>query len=300
MDKILSYQIFTKVSELESFTKTADVMNLPKASISQYVAALEEQVGAQLLHRTTRQVKLTKDGEMFLQKVQDFLTYHDEIESFFSLSKMKISGKIRVDMPIGFSKGVLLPLLSDFLAKYPDVELEISSTDRYVDVIGEGFDCVVRVGNLSDSGLVARRTGELKILNCASPAYLKKYGTPKKVQDLEKHFIVEYKANFNGRDFGFEYFDKNEKTYKTLKMKHKLVVNNSEAYTQAALNGFGIIQAPDIGMGPLIKQGLLLEVLPNHSAEPMPVHILYPNKKNLPARVRVFMDWLVEVLVQYK
>lgn len=297
MDRFHSMQIFVRVAELNSFTKAAESLGMPKASVSTYVQQLESQVGTRLFHRTTRNVQLTVDGIAFYERCKDLLIEVEETESMFRDEVTGLKGRIRVDLPVAISKTAIIPRLSEFLKDHPNIELEVSSTDRRVDLIQEGFDCVVRVGTLVDSGLIARHVGELKVANCASPAYLKKYGIPKKLEDLSSHLLVHYALTLGGKPFGFEYVEGGK--YKNLKMKGVITVNSTDAYQAACLSGLGIIQAPEIGMRSLIKSGMLQEVLPKLQSEPMPVSIVYPNRRNLPKRVKVFMDWLDKVIKDY-
>ncbi len=297
MDRFYSMQIFVRVAELNSFTNAAESLGLPKASVSTYVQQLESQVGTRLFHRTTRNVQLTNDGLVFYERCKDLLMDVEEIESMFRDEGLGAKGRIRVDMPVALSRNVVIPRLPEFLKENPQVELEISSTDRRVDLIQEGFDCVVRVGSLADSGLIARSIGVMKVINCASPQYLKKYGTPKKLEDLADHLLVHYTLTLGGRPFGFEYFEDGK--YKTMKMKGTITVNSTEAYQSACLSGLGIIQAPEVGLRDLIKKQKLQEILPKIISEPMPVSIVYPNRRNLPRRVKVFMDWLDDVIKDY-
>ncbi|QDK42928.1 LysR family transcriptional regulator [Bacteriovorax stolpii] len=297
MDRFYSMQIFVRVAELNSFTKAAESLGLPKASVSTYVQQLESQVGTRLFHRTTRNVQLTNDGLAFYERCKDLLMDVEETEGMFRDEGLGVKGRIRVDMPVALSRNVVIPRLPEFLKENPQVELEISSTDRRVDLIQEGFDCVVRVGSLADSGLIARPVGEMKVINCASPQYLKKFGTPKKLEDLADHLLVHYTLTLGGKPFGFEYLEDGK--YKTMKMKGTITVNSTEAYQSACLSGLGIIQAPEVGLRDLIKKQKLQEILPKVISEPMPVSIVYPNRRNLPRRVKVFMDWLDEVIKDY-
>lgn len=297
MDRFYSMQIFVRVAELTSFTKAAESLGIPKASVSTHVQQLEFQIGTRLFHRTTRNVQLTQDGLTYYEKCKDLLIEVEEAESMFKDSKIGLSGRIRLDMPVALSKTAIIPRLPEFLAKHPKIELEISTTDRRVDLIQEGFDCVVRVGSMNDSTLIARHVSDMKVLNCASPGYLKKYGTPKKLEDLQDHLLVHYALILGAKPFGFEYQD-GEK-YKTLKMKGIITVNSTEAYQAACLSGFGIIQAPEVGLREHLKKGTLVEILPKLKSEPMPISIVYPNRRNLSKRVKVFMDWLDEVLKEH-
>lgn len=292
MDRFYSMQVFVRVAEMNSFTKAAESLGMPKASVSSYIQQLEALVGARLLHRTTRSVQLTQDGLMFYERCKDLLVDVDDIESMFQETS-NLSGRIRVDMPIRMGKDLIIPRLQEFLKKHPKIEFELSSTDRKVDLIQEGFDCVIRVGTSADSGLIARKIGEYKIINCASVDYLKKYGRPKNLEDLSKHQLVHYATVLGSKPFGFEYFD-GEK-YKTIKMNGSVTVNNSEAYNSACLAGFGIIQAPETGMREHIKNGTVEEILPKLKAEPMPVSVLYPHRRNQSRRVQAFIEWVSEI-----
>lgn len=289
MDRFYSMQVFVRVAEMNSFTKAAESLGLPKASVSSYIQQLEAQIGTRLFHRTTRQVQLTQDGSMFYERSKDLLAEMEETETMFQKST-SLSGRIRVDMPIRMGKDLIIPRLPEFVKNHPQLEIEISSTDRKVDVVQEGFDCVIRVGNLSDSGLMARKIGEYKIVNCASPEYIKKYGNPKSIQDLNSHLLVHYAPVLGSKPFGFEYLDDGK--YKNLKMKGIVTVNNSEAYQAACLSGLGIIQVPEVGVREAFKKKELIEILPKLKAEPMPVNILYPHRRNQSRRVKVFMDWV--------
>lgn len=169
MDKIHAMQLFIRVAELESFSRAADTLGLPKGSVSRQIQALESHLGARLLHRTTRRVQLTQDGMVYYERARDLLSNLEELDGMFQLDPSSISGRLRVDMPVAVAKKLVIPQLPAFLQQYPGIELELSSSDRLVDVVREGFDCVVRVGTLKDSGLIARPLGKLTQINCASP-----------------------------------------------------------------------------------------------------------------------------------
>jgi len=297
MDRLVSLKVFIKVAEVGSFTRAGEVLGLPKASISSYIQNLEESIGARLLNRTTRTVTLTHDGEVFLSKAIDLLDEADDLENMFKKVKATLSGKIRIDMPIGFSKNFFMPNLVKFLEKHPELEVELSTTDRKVDVISEGFDLVVRVGVLSDSSLIVKKLGELEIINVVSKKYVKQFGIPKTLDDLKKHKIINYSASLNSKSDGFEYFD-GEK-YRYIKMKGSLTVNNSETYTAACLLGLGLIQVPKIGVSEYLKSGELIEVLPKYKAEPMLVSLLYPHRKNIPRRTQMCIEWLSQLIEDY-
>jgi len=297
MNRLDAMQIFVRVAELASFTKAADSLGLPKASISTAVQQLETLLGARLLHRTTRKVHMTQDGQVYYERCKDLLADMDELEGLFQLGASNLSGRLRVDMPSGMAKALVIPRLPQLLAQHPQLQVEISSTDRRVDVIREGFDCVIRVGKLSDSSLIARPLGALKLLNCVSPEYLLRCGTPHTLDDLEQHHLVHYVTTLGSKSPGFEYTEKGEQKF--IAMAGNITVNNSDAYSAACLAGFGIAQIPRIGAQDYLAQGTLVEILENYRAQPMPVSLIYPNRRNLSRRVQLFMDWVSSLMNEY-
>ncbi|MBA7803934.1 LysR family transcriptional regulator [Citrobacter freundii] len=297
MDKIHAMQLFLRVAELESFSRAADTLGLPKGSVSRQIQALENHLGTQLLHRTTRRVQLTQDGMIYYERAKDLLSNLDELDGLFHHDPTSISGKLRVDMPVGVARNLVMPRLPAFLHQYPGLELELSSSDRLVDLIREGFDCVVRVGALKDSGLIARPLGKLTQINCASPQYLARFGYPESLDDLASHAVVHYAVNLGTRSQGFEIATNNGPRW--IKTGGMLTVNSTETYHAACLAGLGIIQVPRVGVREALRAGTLVEVLPQYRAEPMPVSLLYPHRRNLSRRVHLFMEWLTGVMKDY-
>ena len=297
MDKIHAMQLFIRVAELESFSRAADTLGLPKGSVSRQIQALENHLGTQLLHRTTRRVQLTQDGMIYYERAKDLLSNLDELDGLFHHDPASISGKLRVDMPVGVARNLVMPRLPAFLHQYPGLELELSSSDRLVDLIREGFDCVVRVGTLKDSGLIARPLGKLTQINCASPQYLARFGYPESLEDLASHAVVHYSVNLRTRAQGFEVATDNGA--KWVKTGGMLTVNSTETYHAACLAGLGIIQVPRVGVRDALRAGTLIEVLPQYRAEPLPVSLLYPHRRNLSRRVHLFMEWLTGVMKDY-
>lgn len=290
-------RVFVRVAELASFTLAADSLGQPKASVSLAVQRLESEIGTRLLNRTTRRVQLTQDGHVFYERCRDLLVDLDELHNLFRDDGQALTGRLRVDMPVGIARDVVLPHLPAFLAAHPALELELSSTDRRVDVVREGFDCVLRVGTLSDSSLIARPLGQYHLLNCASPHYLARHGRPRRPADLVKHRLIHYTATLGTRDSGFEYVDPQDpERIITVSAPVALVVNNSDAYYGACLAGIGIIQVPEPGARAALKAGRLVEILPRYRAAPMAVTLLYANRRCLPRRVQVFMSWLEALL----
>jgi DNA-binding transcriptional LysR family regulator len=297
MDRIDGMRIYVRVAELGSFTQAADSLGLSKASISSAVRELETSLGARLLQRTTRKVQMTPDGHLFYERSRDMLTELDELHAMFQHDDAALAGRLRVDLPIGVARNIVIPALPAFLGAHPRLQLELSSTDRRVDAVREGFDCVLRVGTLESSSLVARPLGHFRMINVASPAYLARHGVPRSLDDLAAHQLVDYAPSLGGRAALFEYLEDGER--RTRAIPAALAVNNSDAYQGACLAGLGIIQGPEAGMRELLAQGRLVPVLEDHPAPPMPVTLLYPSRRQLSRRVRCFMDWLAEAMQPY-
>lgn len=297
MDKIQAMQLFIRVAELESFTRAADTLGLPKGSVSRQIQALESALGTRLLYRTTRRVQLTQDGMVYYERCRDLLANLDELDGLFLHDPSTISGRLRVDMPVSLARNLVMTKLPAFLQQYPGIELELSSSDRLVDVVREGFDCVVRVGHLKDSGLIARSVGKLTQINCASPDYLARFGYPESLEDLASHAVVHYAVNLGTRPQGFEVCV--DKATQWVKTGGVITVNSTETYQAACLAGLGIIQAPRIGLREHLKNKKLLEILPQYRAAPLPVSLLYPHRRNLSRRVHLFMEWLTDAMKTY-
>lgn len=297
MDKIHAMQLFVRVAELESFSRAAQTLSLPKGSVSRQIQALENALGTRLLHRTTRRVKLTQDGMIYYERCRDLLANVDELDNLFLHDPASVSGRLRVDMPVSIARHLVIPRLPSFLQHYPGIELELSSSDRLVDVVQEGFDCVLRVGTLRDSGLVARPLGKLTQLNCASPDYLARFGWPQSPECLSSHALVHYTVTPGARPQGFEIWRDGQLQW--IKTGGVLTVNSTETYHAACLAGLGIIQVPRVGVRDALRQGALIEILPQYRAAPLPVSLIWPHRRNLSRRVHLFMDWLSEVMKTY-
>lgn len=291
MNLVDAMQIFVRVAELSSFTQAAQSLGLPKASVSAAVQQLEARLGTRLLHRTTRRVEMTQDGLTCFERSRDLLADLDELQTLFQAGPANLRGRLRVDMSLGIARHIVLPQLLGFLEAHPGLHVELSCTDRRVDLVREGFDCVIRVGTLGDSSLIARPLGLYRQVNLASPAYLARHGTPQSLADLARHRLIHYVPTLGGKSAGFEYLDAGSAAVIGLPMEGAVTVNNSEAYIGACLAGLGLIQVPETGVRALIDAGQLVELLPAFAAPPMPVSLLYANRRQLPKRVQVFMAW---------
>ena len=290
--------IFARVAELASFTQAAEALGIPKASASTAVQQLETQLGTRLLHRTTRRVQLTQDGQAYYERCKDLLADVDELQSMFQHAEgAGLKGRVRIDMSTGMARNVVVPRLPELLARHPGLEVELSSTERRVDVVREGFDCVLRTGAVADSSLVARPLGLVRLVNCASPAYLRAHGTPRSLADLPGHRLVHFVNTLGARSAGFEAVV--DGALVLTPMQGALTVNNAEAYMAGCLAGLGLIQVPHLGVVDLLARGDLVEVLPQLAAPPMPLTLMYANRRNLPRRVRTVMDWLAQVVAEH-
>lgn len=299
MDRPAAMRVFVTVAELRSFTQAAARLGLPRATVTTAVQELEALVGARLLHRTTRRVELTADGRAFLARCADVLTDLDELESMFQTRPAELRGRIRVDMASTLARDVVIPALPDFFARHPGIEVEILGVDRRVDLVREGIDCAIRGGPL-DPGLAAVELdwGEVDQVNCASPAYLARHGTPRTLDDLGGHWLVGYTSTPGVEPDGFEVFD-GERT-RQLPMRSWVTVSTIDAYKAAALAGLGLIQNPRIGVRGLLRRGELVEVLPEFRAAPgRQARIVYPQRRLLAKRVRAFVEWVTPVLRAY-
>jgi DNA-binding transcriptional LysR family regulator len=291
-------RIFATVAELASFSRAAEQLGLAKGRVSTAVRQLEAQVGTRLLQRTTRSVRLTPDGERFLDRCKELLTEAEQLQAMFQPASTGLSGRLRIDLPNRLARDLVLPRLPEFLAAHPMLEIGISTTDRRVDLVHEGFDCVLRVGALVDSDLVARPLGVLRMRNVASPAYLRAHGTPRTLADLAGHRVVHYMPSLNAQGAAWDYADA-DGHHRSLPMRANVTVNGTDAYQGAALAGLGLIQAPALGLDALIAAGELVDVLPAFRAPPMPVSLMLPNRRQLAPRVQVVMAWLTHVIAPH-
>ncbi|WP_436877397.1 LysR family transcriptional regulator [Siccibacter turicensis] len=291
--------VFARVAEMKSFTQAAESLGIQKGRASIVVRELEHEVGATLLHRTTRTVQLTEDGRMFYSRARDLLAEADELKLMFSSGGMSLRGRLRVDMPAVLAQSVVIPALPQLLNAHPEFELELSSTDRRVDLVQEGVDCVVRLGPIVDETLIARPLGQLRMINAASSDYLKRFGVPRTIDDLlhQGHRMVHYIRNFGAKPDGWEY--PSGDGYRSLMLPGTMTVNSVPAYHEAGLAGLGLIQGGYLALLPYIKRGTLVEVLPDLRPRPLDAFFVVAHRRNLSQRVRAFMTWTEGVLKPY-
>ncbi|MDX3905945.1 MAG: LysR family transcriptional regulator [Pigmentiphaga sp.] len=291
MDRFDQYRVFVQVAEMGSFIKAAHALALPRASVSAAVQQLETQVGARLLHRTTRRVNLTADGQQLLERLRPLLAEIEEIDQFFQIRARQVAGQLNVDVPSRIARRLIAPALPGLLQRHPRLRLMLGSTDRAIDLIREGVDCAVRIGSLQDSSLVVRPLGNIALINCASPAYLRQHGEPRHPGELaEGHWTVGYASATTGREVAWEYAGPDGRTA-TVDVPSQMVVNNAESYIACCLAGLGLIQIPRFDVQHLLEAGDLAEVMPGFRPPPMPVSLLYPHRRQRSRRLAVFVEW---------
>ncbi len=290
MDRLQQFFIFTEVAKRQSFSEVAHRLDLPRSTVTSAIQQLETHYGVRLFHRTTRKVSLTQDGQRILPECQNLLFDYEQLEQLIQTQKQHYRGTLKISMPSRIVHQVIIPELSDFYHRYPDIHLQLNSSDDMTDLIEKGIDCVVRVGELDSSSLIARFIGHLVMVNCANPHYLKQYGTPEQLEDLSHHKLINYAGAVGEKQGEFVYQGG------TVMVDSALSVNNTEAYSAAACAGLGIIQVPYYDVQDKIEQGILVEVLSAYSAPSLPLNILYPNRSYIPKRLEVFMNWVGEVL----
>ncbi|MEE4673974.1 LysR family transcriptional regulator [Pseudomonas alliivorans] len=291
--------IFARVAEMKSFTRAAQSLGIQKGRVSTVIRMLEQDVGATLLHRTTRSVQLTEDGRAFYSRARDLLAEAQDVQSMFAKNGAPLRGRLRVDMPTELAKTVVIPALPQLLEANPELELELSSTDRRVDLVQEGFDCVIRLGPLIDETLIARSLGKMRMINVASPGYLEKYGNPRTLDDLlsQGHQMIHYTPTLGARLAGWEYPEGDG--YASLALPGAMQVNSVQTYHAAGLAGIGLIQAGYSALAHHIENGDLVEILPDLRPEPLAASLVVAHRRNLSLRVRAFMSWIETVLEPY-
>ncbi|MCF5724507.1 LysR family transcriptional regulator [Pseudomonas syringae] len=283
-------QVFAHVAELGSFTKAADAAQLGRPQITRAIQDLEASLGVRLFQRTTRKVRLTTEGEQFYQRVVGILVSVAETTSMFARSGASLRGKLRIDIPTAFSQPAFIASLLAFSDSHPEVEMALGVTDRAVDLVAEGVDCVIRIGDLPDSSLIARRIGMATMVTCAAPAYLQAHGAPATPDDLAAHRGVSFLSGQNHRPLPWQFLqDGQDISYVS---RHGIIVNESNAYVQCGVAGFGVLQAPGITLERYLADGSLVEVLDQYRPRARPVSVLYPSRSQLAPQVQAFVDWL--------
>lgn len=294
MDRIRTIEVFIRVAELGGFTRAAQALGLPKASVTAAVQALEARLQVKLLHRTTRRAALTADGAAYLEEARRLLRELGELEAGLGGAVRSPRGRLRVDVSASAGRHILAPALPDFVARYPDLRVELGSSDRPIDLLGEGVDCVVRAGETYDDSLVGRKLGELPVITCAAPDYLAARGTPTHPDELADHVCVGFFSPRTGRVFALD-FERGGDA-REVRLAHHVAANDADTWVAAAVAGLGLIQAPfSRHVRRLVEQGALRRVLPDWKVESLAIYALWPRDRQLVARVRVFVEWVAEL-----
>jgi len=294
MDRLDAMRLFTRIVELGSFTKAADDLQLPRATVTHAIQQLEMRLGTRLLHRTTRHVSPTQDGEAYFARCVQLLMDVEETESAFAAAGSNPRGKLRVDLQGTLAKHFVLPQIHQFFERYPGIELEIGMGDRLVDLVREGIDCVLRAGEPRESSMVARRVASLRQVTCASTEYLKRHGVPKSVDDLRGHRAVNFLSAGTGKALPFEFLIDGQ--LRSVRLPGSVAVMDADAYVVCCAAHLGFVQLPRYHVEARLKDGTLREVLSKFQPAPMPVSVMYPHHRQLSPRVRVFVDWLADVM----
>ncbi len=294
MDRLEAMRLYTRIVELGSFTAAADDLNLPRATVTHAIKRLETRLGAQLLQRTTRRVRTTSDGDTYYRHCRRLLADMDEVEADFREAAVQPKGRLRIDLPASLGRLLVIPALPTFFTRFPQIELDIGTGDRFVDLVREGVDCVLRIGHLGDSGMVGRRVGMLQQATVASAGYVRRHGLPESLAALQDgHVAVNWASPNTRRAEPLEFMVGRRRREVTL--PGCVSVSGMDAYLGCCEAGLGIAQMTRQRIAEGLKAGRLREILPAHPPPSLPITVLYPQQRQMPARLRVFIDWLVEL-----
>ncbi|WP_224814739.1 LysR substrate-binding domain-containing protein [Hasllibacter sp. MH4015] len=290
MDRITRLHIFKLVAETLNFSRSAAASGLARSSITKAIKDLEEEVGARLLDRTTRNVALTPEGQAFLERSRDVLAVFDEAHAMFGESNARIGGRIRASVPSRMGRRVIVPALPAFFEEYPDIELELHVSNRQEDLLKQGLDFVLRVGDKGDSEFIARHLVDARMIICASPGYLERHGTPETLDDLDQHRAIGYVSPFTRQLWSFR--GPGDGAPRQLRIAQSITTTNADTYIGACVAGLGLAQIPTFDIQDELTAGKLVEVLTDHPTGTVPIAIVYAHRNNLTPRVRVLVDWM--------
>lgn len=287
--------VFAAVVDGGSFASAAEALDMSPPGVSRAIARLEARLGIRLFDRTTRSIRLTDEGRRFYAQVLPLLSGLEEAAANAAQGATSVRGRLRVHMDPLFSRLVLAPRLGEFMAAYPQLEMELATRDQLGDIVADGFDVAVRFGEPPDSTLVARKLLDTRILTVAAPAYLHRYGHPARPQELGagKHICIEFRDAATGRTFPWEFHRKREQL--AVKTTGRLIVNDGGTMHAACVAGYGIAQVMDVAAGPLVASGQLVELFPDWPEERFPLYALYPSRHHPSAKVRAFLDFVIDI-----
>jgi len=294
MNKLQAMEVFVKVVDTGGFTRAAEALAMPKATVTTAIRDLERYLNVRLLNRTTRRVAVTTDGAAYYERCVAILADVRDAEESLSSDHASTSGRLRVDVATAFARAVLIPVMKDFQKRFPAIRLELGCSDRPVDLLEQGVDCALRAGDIADQNLIARRVGTMHFVTCASASYLSKHGRPAHPDDLVRdHVCLGYFSSMTGRRYPLDF----EKDGARIEVPSEgpLSVNDSSVYLDAALAGLGVCQLPTSVVREHIESGALEIVLGEWLSAPLPLSIVYPLNRNLSNKVRVFVEWIAEL-----
>ncbi|HBB9940016.1 LysR family transcriptional regulator [Enterobacter cloacae] len=294
MDRLQAMQIFMRVAEAGSFVRAAETLSLPSSTVTSTIKNLEKYLQVRLLNRTTRRVSLTFEGGQYLAQCREILSLIEHAESSLTDSVKRPQGRLWVDMPAGIAHFIVMPNLQDFYRRYPEIYLMIGVSDRQVDLVQEGVDCVIRTGELTNSTLVARPVGRFRWVTCASPDYLREYGVPQSPDELSRHRAIHYFSSQTRRADELRFQQGSEMRY--VSVNGQAAVNETGLYIKMCLEGYGLAQLAENVIAEHLEQGTLVEVMSDWQPPPVPVTLLYPHQRFLSPAVRAFADWIDELI----
>jgi LysR family transcriptional regulator, regulator for bpeEF and oprC len=306
MDHLLALRVFVRIAESGAFSKAADSLDVPRPTVTKLVQDLESHLGTKLLQRTTRRVSVTPEGAAYYERAARLIAELEDMDESATRARAQPRGRLRVDIGSSLANLILIPALPDFRARYPDLRLDLGVSDRPVDLIGEGVDCVIRGGELADTSLVARRIANLDYVTCASPLYFGARGEPRHPNDLlapgdgrrvPGHVVVSYFSSLTGKTFPLHFQRGSEQI--VIEGQTSVAVNESTAHMSAILTGAGIAQTFRFMAAPHLESGRLKAVLAPWARPRHPLHLVYPSQRHLNAKLRVFADWVAEVFAPY-
>lgn len=296
MDRFDAMQAFARVVETGSFTKAATTLHMSKTTVTQLVQQLEARLRVKLLNRTTRKVNVTADGAAYYERVVRLLADLDDAETGLSSAATVPRGRLRVDVPSPFASHVLVPAMPEFHQRYPDIQIDLGVSDRMVDIIGENVDCVVRGGELTDQSLMARRLGDLRLGVYAAPSYLQRLGTPGHPGDLDgsDHRVIGFLWARTGRPLTYTLHRGTESV--KVQGQPVLSVDDGNAYLAAGVAGMGVLWLPDYMAKAPLARGQLVPLFQDWRLDAMPMYIAYPPNRHISVKLRVFIDWVAQLL----
>jgi len=296
MDKWQEMRVFAAVVDGGSFVRGADELSMSKAAVSRHVSELEQRLGVRLLHRTTRKLSLTEAGEVFNARCRDILATIEESETEVTTRASKATGSLKISVPLSFGLKHLSPLWPQFMAAHPDVTLDVSLSDRVVDLLDEGLDLAIRIARLPDSSLVSRKLAATRLVLCASPEYVRRRGVLQHPSELERHDVLNYSLLAMGDQWEFE--RANERV--TVRVNSRMRSNNGDTCVMAALSGAGIVLQPTFLVSDHLAQGALVELLSEYRSIELGIFAVFPTRKFVLPKVRLLVDFLSDALAHVR